>query len=52
MVLTNLGNLVQIQVPGAKVGPFPVRLDSDGGLVDVIIGCGLGRVTSRTRRSR
>jgi hypothetical protein len=43
LVLTHLGNLVQIQVPGAKVGSFPIRLDDDGGLVDVIIGLRAGR---------
>jgi hypothetical protein len=29
-------------VPRAKVGPFPIRLDADGGLVDVIIGLRAG----------
>jgi hypothetical protein len=37
LALTHLGNQVQIQVPGAKPGTFPIKLDQDGGLVDVII---------------
>jgi len=43
LVLTNLGNLVQIQVPKARVGTFPITVDADGGLVDVIVGLRAGR---------
>lgn len=43
LVLTNLSNLVQIQVEGAKVGTFPIRLDADGGLVGIIVGLRVGR---------
>jgi len=43
LVLTNLSNLVQIQIPNAKVGKFEIKLDADGGLVDVILGFKVGR---------
>lgn len=42
LALTHLGNLVQIQVPAAEVGTFPIKLDEDGGLVGVIIGLQAG----------
>ncbi len=42
LVLTNLSNEVQLQVPNAKVGTFPLTLDADGGLVDNILGLKVG----------
>lgn len=43
LVLSNLRNEVQLQVPKARVGNFPLKLDADGGLVDNIIGLKMGR---------
>jgi hypothetical protein len=36
LVLTHLGNDVQIQVEDARVGTFEFRLDEDGGLIGVL----------------
>lgn len=41
--LTHLGNQVQIQIPDAKPGTFPIKLDADGGLVGVLISLRAGR---------
>jgi hypothetical protein len=35
LVLSNLSNQVQLQVPNAKLGTFELKLDADGGLVDL-----------------
>jgi hypothetical protein len=43
LVLTNLSNLVQMQIPNARVGKFEIKLDADGGQVDVILGFKVGR---------
>ncbi|MCC7031591.1 MAG: hypothetical protein IT179_02030 [Acidobacteria bacterium] len=37
LVLSNLSNQVQLQVPRAKVGTFGLTLDADGGLVDLVL---------------
>ncbi len=37
LVLTHIGNDVQIQIPEARVGSFEFRLDADGGLVGPIL---------------
>lgn len=42
LILTNLSNAVQIQVPNARVGTFEFELDEDGGMVGVILGLRVG----------
>lgn len=37
LVLSNLSNQVQLQVPRAKLGTFELKLDADGGLVDLVL---------------
>ncbi len=38
LILTHLGNAVQIQVEGAEMGTFEIEIDADGGLVGLLIG--------------
>jgi len=43
LALSNLSNQVQIQVPKARTGKFEIKLDADGGLIDVIVVLKVGR---------
>ena len=42
LVLSNISNQVQLQVPNAKVGTFELKLDADGGLVDLVLALRTG----------
>lgn len=42
LILTNLGNAVQIQIPEARVGTFELAVDEDGGAIGVILGLKVG----------
>ncbi|MBK5257205.1 MAG: hypothetical protein JJE39_14350 [Vicinamibacteria bacterium] len=43
LVLTSFSNSVQLQIPEAKVGRFPIKLDEKGRQVGVVLGLKAGQ---------